>query len=406
MRTKGKKDPLNFLTPAQKLDLLFSPCNYTGRSPAFGIDRINSTGDYTPNNTVACSTAFNIMKNALSVEELERDVCEIAHGTAYWVMPDTSHMPPTFYDKTQQPVAVRMDNGTKVIFPSIGYAAYMASILGGDAGWTEVLIHRDPSEGGGRWSNATAKEYNSQHLIFQGQEHHEFAVWLYTLYTAPGRMGLPLGSPVLQAVVLRLADGSEVIFESIRSAARITGVSSYYINRDLSEGAPDCMWRYAAADEVPTQGPTTDIRQRMLPVERVKAAPTMWSKGVVPKQPVAVSMDNGMEFLFPSLNCAATMASFLGGSRKGSTNIILRDLSEGGGRWRYKTVDEYHFRDLSTCIGQEYQEFVIWLYTRYTAPGRKGTSPLVKDAPPPPPAPRTPLVPALPRPSLTSVGEP
>ncbi|KAJ1402811.1 hypothetical protein B484DRAFT_405295 [Ochromonadaceae sp. CCMP2298] len=230
----NKKKIPNDLTLVQKLDLLFSPCKFTGRSPAWGIDRINSNIHYTLENSVACSTECNLMKNNLTDEKFERQICDVADYTAYWVMPDVSHMPITFFGKTQQPVAVRMDNGTEVIFPSIGRAAYVASIMGGGLNWNEKLIQRDLSGGGGRWRYATAHEYKSQHLIFQGQEHHE------------------------QAVVVSMDDGTKVIFRSMKHAARtatILGGSLRWtmkiIQRELSEGGG--RWRIAAAGEVPTQ---------------------------------------------------------------------------------------------------------------------------------------------------------
>ncbi|KAJ1431811.1 hypothetical protein B484DRAFT_418375 [Ochromonadaceae sp. CCMP2298] len=149
----------NELTRAQELGIWFSKCAYCGRSPASGIDRKDSSVHYTPGNTCACCTECNFMKNSLSVEEFERQISNIYRHTAYWVMPDVSRLPLTLYGETRQPVAVLMDNGIKVIFPSAKCAALITGV-------TAYFIGRDLSEGvlGDKWRYATAKEYRSQDL--------------------------------------------------------------------------------------------------------------------------------------------------------------------------------------------------------------------------------------------------
>jgi hypothetical protein len=149
------KDKTNELTAEQEKALKFSSCTYCGRSPAFGIDKIDSDIGYTPGNSCACCSNCNYMKNKLTVEEFERQVCLIARHTAFWVMPDMSHVLHTFRGKTRHPVTVTSD-GIDVIFPSVRCAATILNV-------TLTVIRRDLSDGF-MWSYATAHEYHSQHL--------------------------------------------------------------------------------------------------------------------------------------------------------------------------------------------------------------------------------------------------
>ncbi|KAL6754029.1 hypothetical protein V8C86DRAFT_3028366 [Haematococcus lacustris] len=77
--TEGRKD--DFLTVDQKLvlqlvpvfackvDLWESSCYLCGQSPAFGIDRVDASSAYTPENSRSCCTTCNVMKYTWTLPE-------------------------------------------------------------------------------------------------------------------------------------------------------------------------------------------------------------------------------------------------------------------------------------------------------------------------------------------------
>ena len=58
----------SYLTKEQVTDLLLKPCEYCGKQCAMGIDRIDSSKDYTIDNCVPCCGMCNIMKNKFDLQ--------------------------------------------------------------------------------------------------------------------------------------------------------------------------------------------------------------------------------------------------------------------------------------------------------------------------------------------------
>ena len=80
------KSKLNHLASDEITRLHLSHCHYCGLFPALGIDRMDSTVHYTPENSVACCTECNYAKKDLDPEEFCRHSSHIAFHTRYWVL--------------------------------------------------------------------------------------------------------------------------------------------------------------------------------------------------------------------------------------------------------------------------------------------------------------------------------
>ncbi|KAL6761325.1 hypothetical protein V8C86DRAFT_881549 [Haematococcus lacustris] len=87
---KVKKD---LLTPEQKVYLWGSSCYLCGRSPALGIDRLDSNGSYTPNNALPCCSNCNYMKSGWNLDDFEAQLKHILAHTRAWVLNDVGGMP-------------------------------------------------------------------------------------------------------------------------------------------------------------------------------------------------------------------------------------------------------------------------------------------------------------------------
>ncbi|KAG1673111.1 hypothetical protein FOA52_013181 [Chlamydomonas sp. UWO 241] len=154
LRAKDKKLKTDKLTSEERLDLWFSPCTYCDRSPAFGVDRIDSDGIYTRENSCACCTDCNYMKKDLSVKDFETHVRYIASHTASWLADTSGLSLLRITGQTEEPVAVRMDGGAgvEVIFPSSGRAECFMQMSGRRGLQTR------------KWRVVSADEYRSQRM--------------------------------------------------------------------------------------------------------------------------------------------------------------------------------------------------------------------------------------------------
>ena len=80
------KSKLNDLARDDITRLHLSHCHYCGLFPALGIDRMDSSVHYTPENSVACCTECNYAKKDLDPEDFRRHSSHIAFHTRYWVL--------------------------------------------------------------------------------------------------------------------------------------------------------------------------------------------------------------------------------------------------------------------------------------------------------------------------------
>lgn len=150
------KSKANFLTIANKIDIWSSACYLCGRSPCFGIDRVDPDGDYTLDNSRPCCTECNYMKKDLAIGDFERHVKYIEQYTKTWVLEDVLGAPLIICGRTiRQPVALLDDNGTTaIIFPSMGCVEQMQAAMAKAVG--------DSRGGQLVWRNVTARDYRAQ----------------------------------------------------------------------------------------------------------------------------------------------------------------------------------------------------------------------------------------------------
>ncbi|KAJ9516842.1 hypothetical protein QJQ45_027257 [Haematococcus lacustris] len=115
---KGKEDRKDdFLTVDQKVDLWASNCCLCGQSPAFGIDRVDASSPYTPENTRSCCTICNVMKNIWPLPGFLEHIQFIQAHTQHWLLLDDKDLPMLSFGGLRVPVRVTV-GGQSLIFPS------------------------------------------------------------------------------------------------------------------------------------------------------------------------------------------------------------------------------------------------------------------------------------------------
>ncbi|KAJ9516322.1 hypothetical protein QJQ45_001053 [Haematococcus lacustris] len=115
---KGKADRKDdFLTVDQKVDLWASNCRLCGQSPAFGIDRVDASSPYTPENTRSCCTICNVMKNIWPLPKFLKHIKYIQAHTQHWLLHDDKDLPMLSFGGLRVPVRVTV-GGQSLIFPS------------------------------------------------------------------------------------------------------------------------------------------------------------------------------------------------------------------------------------------------------------------------------------------------
>ncbi len=128
---------------------------------ALGIDRIDPTRGYEPDNVRSCCTDCNYMKKDLALGDFMQHVGFVHAHTARWVIGDVSDLPLVLWSKKRRtPVAVLADGGPDIVFPSVSCAHEVLGIA--------LAIVSDAVNGnigmlrGHAWRLATPREYRSQ----------------------------------------------------------------------------------------------------------------------------------------------------------------------------------------------------------------------------------------------------
>lgn len=160
----ASKEKTCFLSIDQKIDLWSSPCYLCGRSPALGIDRIDSSGDYTQENSRPCCSDCNYMKSDHPLETFKHHAALIAKHTATWVLRDVVDLPlKVCGGKCREPViATDQDTGNRLVFPSMNTAA---KCVRKDAAALFYAISTKKTCANLAWERASGpKEYRCQNI--------------------------------------------------------------------------------------------------------------------------------------------------------------------------------------------------------------------------------------------------
>ncbi|KAJ9523491.1 hypothetical protein QJQ45_007211 [Haematococcus lacustris] len=102
---------------ACKVDLWASNCYLCGQSPASGIDRVEASSPYTPENTRSCCTTCNMMKGRWTLPEFLDHIQFIQAHTQHWLLRDDKDLPMLSFGGLRVPVRVTV-GGQALIFPS------------------------------------------------------------------------------------------------------------------------------------------------------------------------------------------------------------------------------------------------------------------------------------------------
>jgi hypothetical protein len=154
---KGVKDKTCYLSHDEKLQLLASPCYLCGRSPAFGIDRVDANSTYVKDNCKGCCSQCNYMKKDWELQPFQGHVSRIYNYTKTWVLLDTSDQL-VGQNGPRTPISVAFDD-VQLIFPSI---AILDNILGVSKDKIVRVIQKGGIYLGCIWSNASVQDYHKQ----------------------------------------------------------------------------------------------------------------------------------------------------------------------------------------------------------------------------------------------------
>jgi hypothetical protein len=161
LRDAPPKEKVDLLNDDAKVALWSSQCYLCGRSPALGIDREDSSGDYTDTNSRPCCSECNYAKKDLSLPDFERHVSFVHRHTSRWALRDVEDMPHvTLGGKEKKPVKATLVDGSSIIFPSIASAV---KIIGANMSAVQKAIdNTSASCMGCKWSTVDAKEFMGQ----------------------------------------------------------------------------------------------------------------------------------------------------------------------------------------------------------------------------------------------------
>lgn len=140
------KDKTCLLTEDEKMDLWSSQCYLCRRAPALGIDRVNASLGYVPDNCKACCSQCNFMKKDWTLEKFMGHVSRIHLHTHTWVLGDCNNRL-SGIEKDRVPIAV-LDDARNVImyFPT---ESILTTVRGNRIRMKNIRV-------------ATPAEYNSQ----------------------------------------------------------------------------------------------------------------------------------------------------------------------------------------------------------------------------------------------------
>ena len=161
LRAAPDKEKRDELSDDRRVALWSSPCYLCGRTPAFGIDREDSAGDYTPENSRPCCTECNYMKKDLQLDAFRTHVAHVHSHTAAWVLKDAADATlRTCGGIPREPVGAHDASGNLIIvFPSMTTAARMIACS------SQAILKAVDKRGtcrGCSWARMTPRAYRGQ----------------------------------------------------------------------------------------------------------------------------------------------------------------------------------------------------------------------------------------------------
>jgi hypothetical protein len=164
-RSAAKKEKRDLLTLDEKIELWSSPCYLCNRLPALGIDRVNSSDDYTASSCrPCCSTYCNYMKCDWDLADFLGHIRRVYLHTEQWVIRDVGDFPITGHSKqerTSVACSSRFLSGSErseimIAFPGIGPAC---KIMGVNKGALQDAIVKRTRVNRMTWERITRSEF-------------------------------------------------------------------------------------------------------------------------------------------------------------------------------------------------------------------------------------------------------
>ena len=117
LREAEVKTKTDYLTPRERANLWEQPCYLCGEPNSNGVDRFDSNGDYTIENSKPCCKTCNYMKKDLDYEDFKSHICHIYNKTKLWA---TNNNKSTIQDKQSTHIACINDKQEILcVFPGL-----------------------------------------------------------------------------------------------------------------------------------------------------------------------------------------------------------------------------------------------------------------------------------------------
>lgn len=152
-----QKDKTCRLSEDDKIDLWSSECYLCGRSPAFGIDRVDANIGYEKDNCKPCCTQCNYMKKDWSLQGFLGHIVRIDMHTNMWVIGDTLDKASCIVGD-RNPVSVVDEDGLPLlVFPSMHCAIKITGTRS-----IQQSLRTGVKCCGKRWKYESPRTYNQQ----------------------------------------------------------------------------------------------------------------------------------------------------------------------------------------------------------------------------------------------------
>jgi hypothetical protein len=157
--TKNKE---NNLSKEINIRLWAGECYMCGRGPSLGIDRVDSTKDYSIENCKSCCTLCNYMKKDWTLDEFLGHVSRVYNHTQMWMLGDTLNTLNCVMGPRRPIAAFDRDDKMLIVFPSVSAAA---TLVGVSSKTIQTAIPRNVKICGANWHYTDVSTYKQQYLV-------------------------------------------------------------------------------------------------------------------------------------------------------------------------------------------------------------------------------------------------